>query len=485
MNTADYLLETGADRRPVIVTDKGQHTYHELREASGRVCAELAAHGVGPGDRVGLLAQNSLFWVAAYLAAMKLSAVAVPFGPSLLPSELPNLHSLVRCKVLCIEQRQQARYTFPAELPLVFESVLAQSGTHLWPATSVTAQSVAQDAALMFTSGTTAQPKAVRITHRNIQANTESIIEYLGLTETERIMVILPFSYCFGTSLLHTHLRVGGTLVLSNTFAYPETTLNLLEAAQCTGFAGVRSTYQTLLRNSTFTKRACLALHKLQQAGGKLSEVLIKELVAAAPQAEAFVMYGQTEATARLSYLPPARLGDKLGSIGRGIHGVTLRVLNDEGVAVTPGETGEIWANGENISPGYLDDPQATAERFPGGDLRTGDVATVDSDGFIFITDRKSHFIKSFGYRISSQQLESHVLELPEVISATAVGEPDEVCGEAIKVFVTLRAGSALTPQAIIQHCGQNLARHMIPKEVVIVDSLPLNGHGKIVKSKL
>lgn len=120
----------------------------------------------------------------------------------------------------------------------------------------------------MFTSGTTAQPRAVRITHRNIQANTELIINYLELSSEERMMVVLPFFYCFGTSLLHTHLRVGASLILGNSFIYPETVLDLMETTSCTGFAGVPTTYQILLRNSTFPNRSLPHLKKIQQAGG-------------------------------------------------------------------------------------------------------------------------------------------------------------------------------------------------------------------------
>ena len=299
------------------------------------------------------------------------------------------------------------------------------------------------------------------------------------------MMVILPFFYCFGTSLLHTHLRVGGTLVLANNFVYPETVLDLMEASECTGFAGVPSTYQTLLRNSTFPKRQIKSLRKVQQAGGKLQTVLIQELIRAVPCGEVFVMYGQTEATARLSYLPPALLATKLGSIGRGIPGVTLRVIGEDGLAVKPGDVGEIYAWGDNISPGYLDEPIANAQKFVDGVLHTGDLATVDDDGFIFIVDRKADFIKSYGYRVSSQQIEDCIVELPDVVTAAVIGEPDLVRGEAIKAFVVLRADARVATTDIIAHCAHRLTHYMVPKDVVFIDHLPTNAHGKIVKTEL
>jgi acyl-CoA synthetase (AMP-forming)/AMP-acid ligase II len=337
----------------------------------------------------------------------------------------------------------------------------------------------------MLTSGTTALPRAVRITHRNIQANTDSIIEYLDLNASERILVVLPFYYCYGTSLLHTHLRVGGSLALCNTFAYPETALDMIDATEATGIAGVPSTFQTLLRNTSFPRRELKSLKKVQQAGGKLPNVFIEELIAALPHAKIFVMYGQTEATARLSYLPPELLDTKLGSIGKGIPGVTLQVLSDSGEPVTPGKVGEIIASGDNISPGYLNDPNSSAEKFINGNLYTGDLATVDEDGYIFIVDRKSDFIKSLGHRVSSQEIEAKILKIPEVVSAAAIGVPDDLVGEAIKVFVVLQKKAFLTPDKILEFCRQTLARHMVPKEIIIVESLPMNPHGKIIKSVL
>ena len=272
---------------------------------------------------------------------------------------------------------------------------------------------------------------------------------------------------------------------MCNTFAYPETVLDMLNSAECTGLAGVPSTYQTLLRNTTFPNRQYKSLRKVQQAGGKLPTVFIQELADALPYAQIFVMYGQTEATARLSFLPPSLLGNKLGSIGRGIPGVDLQVIDETGNIVRPGEVGEIIARGDNISPGYFNDPEASAEKFIGGALHTGDLAKVDEDGYIYIVDRKSDFIKSYGHRVSSQEIEAHILELTDVVAAAAIGVPDDIQGEAIKVFVTLRKGTGLSPEEILDFCRQRMARHMVPKEIIVIDNLPTNAHGKIVKTAL
>jgi acyl-CoA synthetase (AMP-forming)/AMP-acid ligase II len=485
MNTADYLLECASDSDIALLANKTAHTYCELREASARLAAELITADVQPTERVGIFGNNSLFWMAAYLATLKLGAVAVPFATTVPLESIGAMQSFVNCKVMCAERKAQRRYAtvLPEGLPFIFDNILHEPGPQDWPAAADTAPD--QDAALMFTSGTTSKPRAVRITHRNIQANTNSIIEYLNLTHDDRMMVILPFYYCFGTSLLHTHLRVGGTLVSSNQFVYPEPVLDLMDSASCTGLAGVPSTYQTLLRNSTFPQRKIRSLRKVQQAGGKLQTVLIEELIQAVPYGEVFVMYGQTEATARLSYLPPKMLATKLGSIGRGIPGVTLRVIDEVGANVKPGEVGEIHAWGDNISPGYLDEPEVNAGKFVNGCLHTSDLATVDEDGYLSVVDRKADFIKSYGYRVSSQQVEGCIMELPDLVAAAVIGEPDLVRGEAIVAFVVVRSGAQLTANEVIAHCAERLTNYMIPKDVVFIDHLPINAHGKVVKNEL
>jgi acyl-coenzyme A synthetase/AMP-(fatty) acid ligase len=196
-------------------------------------------------------------------------------------------------------------------------------------------------------------------------------------------------------------------------------------------------------------------------------------------------MYGQTEATARLSFLPPDKLATKLGSIGRGLHGTELSVVGEDGRPVAPGQVGEIVARGRNISPGYYNDPAATADKFAEGALLTGDLATVDEDGFIYIVDRKDDFIKSWGYRVSSQEVESCALGLPDLVSAAAVGVPDLEAGEAIQLFVVLRPGSSIGEAEVLARCREGLAKHMVPKRVTVIDRMPLNANGKIVKGEL
>ena len=486
MNITDYLLNAPIDdNAPALITPKKERSYRDLKKAIASLVDRFQSIEIQPGERIGILGRNSLFWVASYLAAMKIGAIAVPFATKIPLDDLIKQIEQTGSKALCVEKQLYRRYAskFPASLIIVEESVLDKA-----PRTPLIISpqfDENQDAAWMLTSGTTGKPRIVRITHLNIRANTDSIIQYLALNRHERIMAILPFYYCFGTSLLHTHLKVAGSLVLGDSIAFPEKVLDLMEEKACTGFAGVPTTFQIYLRNSTFPERALPALKKIQQAGGKLSTVLIEELIHTRPQAKIYIMYGQTEATARLSYLHPDLLKTKLNSIGRGIPNVTLKVVNKNGDEVKPEEIGEIIARGKNISPGYYNNPQANAEKFTDNTLKTGDMARVDNDGYIYIVDRKDDFIKSYGNRISSQKIEACILERDEVMAVAVIGVPDPLRGEAIRAFVVLRPNATITEQEIIAHCMKQLARYMVPKDVVFTPSLPTNQHGKVNKSAL
>jgi long-chain acyl-CoA synthetase len=487
MNTTDFILNSSNDETLAFITKDAKVTYGSFRRICTRLIDELNTRKIKPGDRVAVWGGNSPYWAAAYLAIIKIGAVAVPISTLVSAADARRDIKFTNCKYLFVDKSLCAKWSSCCEdFPyFILDGNLLKNGLFDWE-DSDPDFSTDNDAALMFTSGTTGLPRAVRITHRNIQANTESIIRYLELNSEERMMVILPFFYCYGASLLHTHLRVGATLVLSNTFTYPETVLDLMETNKCTGFAGVPSTFHTLLRNSTFPDRRLPHLKKIQQAGGKLHDSLLRELINSHPFAKVYVMYGQTEATARLSYLPPELLDSKLGSIGKGIPGVTLSVVREgDGDCVQTGEVGEIIATGDSISPGYLDDPEANLEKFSNGILFTGDMATVDEQGFIYIVDRKSDFIKSYGHRVSSYEVESCVMQIPNVVAAAVVGFPDEYAGEMIKIFVILRDGSLLKPENILEYCHAHLARHMWPQEIAIMKSFPMNANCKVIKAEL
>jgi acyl-CoA synthetase (AMP-forming)/AMP-acid ligase II len=207
----------------------------------------------------------------------------------------------------------------------------------------------------------------------------------------------------------------------------------------------------------------------------------------ALPTTNVVIMYGQTEATARLSYLPTERLKDKLGSMGKGIPGVKLEVLNKEDKPVRPGEVGEIVATGENVMMGYWQLPEETARVLRSGRLYTGDLATVDEDGFIFVVDREKQIIKSGGYRVSPKEIEDVIVTIPEIVEAAVIGVQDDLLGEAIKAFITLRDPNhpGISVNDVISLCKKELPSFKVPKHVEFVDGLPKNEYGKVMKEEL
>lgn len=484
-NVADFLLAGG---RPgdVAITDRaGHHTYGALRAAVARLSEELARSVEAPGSRIGLLSSNSLFFVASYLAVMRSGHTVVPFATVLTPDDVGAKARFVGCDTMLLDATARGRFRSVARemRSVVTEDRLAdEDGGDV---TETAAAPPAPEAALMFTSGTTGRPRAVRVTHENIMANTRSIIDYLDLAREDRMLVVLPFSYCYGLSLLHTHLRVGASLSICDTLAFPETVVSALRRESCTGIAGVPSSYQLLMRASSFMSAELPALRYMQQAGGRLPHALVRELAAAHPDARLFIMYGQTEATARLSYLPPEDVESRAGSIGRGVPGVTLRIADESGRDVATGAVGEIRARGASITPGYWRDPEATAAKYDDGELRTGDLARMDEDGYLYIVDRQADFIKSWGYRVSSQEVEDAIMELPDIVAAAVVGLPDREAGEAIVAFCTARADAEVSPEQVIRHCARTLAKHLVPHEVRFLPALPLNANGKVAKSVL
>jgi acyl-CoA synthetase (AMP-forming)/AMP-acid ligase II len=352
------------------------------------------------------------------------------------------------------------------------------------PAAWPTVQPRQTTAALLLTSGSTGDPKGVRLSHANIQANARSIISYLGLRDDDRMLVVLPFNYCYGLSLLHTHLHVGGSVVLNNLFMFPVKVLEELAARECTGFAGVPSTYQILLRKTDLARRQFPHLRHVQQAGGRLPAPLIQELRQALPRhTRVFVMYGATEATARLTYLPPERLDDKLGSIGVPIPGVQLRICDEDSHELPPGQTGEVVASGPNIALGY--DEDGPNRRLRDGQLFTGDLGYVDADGFYWLVARQADFIKSFGFRISPREIEDVIAALPEVLEVAVVGVKDEEAGEAVAAYVVPAPGQMLTTETVRQHCLKHLPNHKVPQRVEIRADLPKNEAGKVLRAKI
>ena len=340
-------------------------------------------------------------------------------------------------------------------------------------------------AVILYTSGSTGRPRGVVQTSANIAANTRSIVEYLALGPADRMMSILPIYYCYGRSLLQTHLFVGGSVFLDDRFMYPRVVVEAIGTEGCTGFAGVPMTYEVLRRQVDVRSIPKPRLRYLMQAGGPMAPDTIRWVREAFHPARLFVMYGQTEATARLSYLPPERGEDKHGSIGIAIPGVELRVVDETGRELPRGETGHLVARGGNVTPGYLDEPEETAAILHDGWLWTGDLAWRDADGFFFHAGRAKEILKISGHRVSPVEIEQAIARHPEVIEAAVVGVRSELQGDEAVAFVVRRGGSELDEVAVRRFCREGMPPFKVPARVVFVEALPRNESGKLLRGEL
>lgn len=501
----DILHRTAAayPDRPAAWFEGTWRTFGELSAAAQRFAAFLRMEGIKPGDRVALLLDNSFDYIIAHFGVLTAGAVEVSLNTDLKAPDLRTL--LADCEaVALVAGRKYAKQcaAFFGELPdmrlLATDLPVDQLGVvpsslqirALRPPADAVVESIQPNradldlASIVYTSGSTGRPKGVMLSHLNLVSNAHSIVEYLALRPEDRMLVVLPFHYIYGRSLLYTHFLSGGSIVIDNRFAFPVAVLKTMEEQQVTCFAGVPSTFSILLRKTDVAKRKFPHLRLITQAGGPMAPALQKEVVAAFRPAKLCVMYGSTEAAPRITYLDPDLLPKKWGSIGRVIPGVEAVIADDTGRAVPRGTIGEVAARGPNIMLGYWKDPAGTAAVLRNGWYFTGDLGYEDEDGCIFLTGRARDIIKSGGNRVSAKEIEEHILELTEIIEVAVIGVPDEILGEAIKAFVVLR-DVTLTERHVREHLQQRLPPFKMPKHIEFTPGLPKNQAGKILKSAL
>ncbi|MBW2045881.1 MAG: AMP-binding protein [Deltaproteobacteria bacterium] len=491
MNVVDYLFEKSKylDKEFVCGIKETIRLGELYKIVNG--LANYLKKNYKKGSRIVLCSDNSVFFIVAYLSIIKSNSIVVLTDTRISEKDIESICGKTEASAVFIQKRFQnkfnpyfAKYSF--DLNNVFnensiERILEKSKeTHTDDGKTDNIADSDEIAVIIFTSATTGDKKGVMLSHRNIISNTDQIINYLKLTENDRIEVVLPFYYCYGTSLLHTHLRIGASMVLNKSI-FVGSVLNEINKYKCTGFAGVPTTFHILIKKTDFLKTNFANLRYMTQAGGKLANKFIQIIIDSFEKQgiEFYVMYGATEATARLSYMPPELTKTKLGSIGKGIPGIQLTVLNKEGIQVKPGEMGEIVASGDNIMQGYYKDTEASAEVLKNGKYYTGDLATIDEDGFIYIVGRKNNIIKSAGYRVSPNEIQDTILELPEVYECAVLGIPDEIMGEAIVAVIESDEKSDEFKKRIIEYCNKKLPSFKVPRIIKLFKHIPLTTSNK------
>lgn len=489
----NHFLQQNAKLFPdkiAVIHQNNRLNYSDLDKLSDIVALRLINNGLIKGDRVAIFIDNSCEYIISYFAVLKAGGVIVALNTQSVVRDLKFFINDCSAKIILtvnahLKIINNVIETF-TEKPIVsivdMHIINIQSSSQSIQFNNISENDLAM---IIYTSGTTGKSKGVMLSHKNLISNAESIISYLNLTSKDSVMVILPFYYSYGNSLLTTHIRVGGTLVIDNRFLYPNVILDAMMKEGVTGFAGVPSNYAILLKKSAIHSYKFPKLRYVTQAGGAMSPVMIKEFLEIMPYVKFYVMYGQTEASARLTYLPPEFLNIKIGSIGRAIPDVEINILDENGNKTKIGEIGEITAKGKNIMMGYWSSEEETQRVLKNNILYTGDLARMDDDGFIYIVSRKKDMIKCGANRISPFEIEDVALTMPGIIESAAIGIPDEVLGEAIKLYVVLNEGSQLTEKEILIFCKQNLASYKIPKQIEIRTFLPKTASGKIKREEL
>jgi acyl-CoA synthetase (AMP-forming)/AMP-acid ligase II len=460
----------------------GQTFYSEdLPRLIAANAAALLSAGLRKGDRVLIGCSLTPSTALVYLGAIYAGLVAVPVEEREVRESAETLLEITGAKAVWTETALRARGDKGSILWLQGELGRVESDQKL-PTTIPPASCVAADlAALMATSGSTSAPRFVMVNHGNLIANTEAIIRSQGLAGDDRAMLVLPLSYCFGASVLHTHLYQGGGVVFDRRFMFPDKVLHAINEFGCTTFAGVPTAYNILLRRSDMRRIAMPGLRRFLQAGGALAPERIGEVRAAFPSAHFYVMYGQTEATARISCMDPQRWEEKPGSVGRPLDNLTVSIVDGDGNDLRAGQVGELRVKGASVCTGYWNDVEETRRVYSDGWLRTGDLAREDEEGYLWIEGRKGSFVKMRGLRVSLAEVESRVTAIPGVYECAARGVEDPEAGEALVLFV-VPDESVTIPEAEIR---RHLPVHWAVDSIRMVSELPKTSAGKIALSSL
>jgi acyl-CoA synthetase (AMP-forming)/AMP-acid ligase II len=454
----------------------------QIPEAIAGFSAGFLAAGLRPGDRILIGCALNPASTFAYLGAMYAGIVPTVIEERFLPASGETLLEKARANGVWSSKEGVGEWAARRSLihlqgsfpPCSLRSISA----HGCDANDV--------AALMPTSGSTGAPRIVMVSHGNLQANTEAIIRSQNLGSAERAMLIMPISYCFGASVMHTHLYQGGGVVFDSRFMFPNKVLHSIHTQGCTTFAGVPVVYNVLLRRSNLRTIPLPGLRRFLQAGGALDAESVKQMCDMVPSADFYVMYGQTEATARISCLPPAQLADKLGSAGLPLDNLEVRIADEQGRAVPEGEVGEIQVRGPSVCLGYFDDPESTERKFGGGWLKTGDFACRDKDGYLWIKGRTDDFIKIRGVRVGLGEVEAKVGALPGVSECAALGVKHPEAGEALAVLIVADSpGTQNGNDELGERVRRALPPHWTCVSVKIVSQLPRTPNGKISRSQL
>jgi acyl-CoA ligase (AMP-forming) (exosortase A-associated) len=505
-----HLLRESARRWPekeALVHGEERLSYGEVARRVNGLAAGLRDAGLRRGDRMGIYLEASVPQAISIFGISRSEAVYVPISALLHPEQVMHIARDCGMKGLIttpakltslLEVLPQiptleflvvvGQGEVAAQLPVHrFEEFCARTSSADWRETSIEKDL----AAILYTSGSTGKPKGVMLSHANVVAGSRIVSTYLGISESERILAVLPFSFDAGMNQLMTAFEKGGTCVLIN-FVFAREIVQVLLKEKITGLAGVPTLWSLLAQpNSTLAKQPLTHLRYITNTGGAMPQAVLKVLREALPTTKVFLMYGLTEAF-RSTYLPPEELDRRPTSMGKAIPDTEILVLNEQGQLCKPGEPGELVHRGPTVSLGYWNRPEDTARALRPNPLLppelgdcekvcySGDLVKTDEDGFLYFIGRRDTMIKSSGVRISPTEVEEVLFQSGKVRGAAVIGIPDEMLGQTIKAFVVPRDGNSLDTDALLAYCGEKMPRYMVPKVLEVMSELPKTSSGKV-----
>ena len=484
-----------------IVCGNTSWTYAEFDAIVSRLAAGLSGIGVKSGDRVAVLARNSHGFAALRFALARMGAVMVPINFMLKAEEVAYILRHAGAETLATDTgladlAQQASQLDTQVKQFVWlpseDATEAVAGMHnfdeLAACTAPLAESgmASQDLAqIVYTSGTESMPKGAMLTHDAVLWQYVSCVINAEIAEQDLALHALPLYHCaqldvfFGPAIY-----IGSSNVITSK-PVPDNLLALIEKFKITSFFAPPTVWIALLRSPLLDPSKLTHLAKGYYGASIMPVEVLKELAARLPKVRLWNLYGQTEIAPLATLLGPDDQLRKPGSCGRAVLNVETRVVDDDMQDVKPGEVGEIVHRSPHLMLGYFKDEEKTRAAFSGGWFHSGDLGTIDEEGYISVVDRKKDMIKSGGENVASREVEEMIYRLPAVSEVAVIGLPDAKWIEAVTAVIVLKAGQALTEAQVMAHCNQHMATFKVPKRVVFAESLPKNPSGKLLKREL
>jgi fatty-acyl-CoA synthase len=499
----DLLRRTAArfPNRVAIVCGEVQWTYAEFDALCNRLAHGLLSTGIRAGDRVALLSRNSHAFAALRFALARAGAVLVPINFMLNAAEVAYVLKHAGARLLCagpgmldLAQDAASRDTqveeivnlpgeagaSPAPGLRTFDALLAT--TEAPPPLEIDGRALAQ---IIYTSGTESLPKGAMLTHEAVICEYVSCIVEGEIAESDTLLHALPLYHCAQLDVfLGPAIYVGATNVITGT-PTADNILSLLERYRINSFFAPPSIWIALLRSPRFDTTDLKSLAKGYYGAAIMPVEVLKEIQRRLPALRLWNFYGQTEIAPLATVLKPEEQLSKAGSAGRAVLNVETRVVDDRMHDVKPGEIGEIVHRSPQLLQGYFHDEERSAAAFEGGWFHSGDLATVDTDGYITVVDRKKDMIKTGGENVASREVEETIFRMPGVSEVAVIGLPHPYWIEAVTAVVVARNGHELTEAQVVTFCREQMAHFKLPKAVVFVDSLPKNPSGKLLKREL